>query len=206
METNFSFHAYKRVLGRMSMSHRELAEHLDADLVINIGQETNNNKVHKLFYSTKDKICFVAIQDVKTGTVVTVLPIDYHENICWAVSVDAQSQAKSIVAKEDVTWPNVEILNTNATVFRISGTLVDSYGKHLKNVSLGSWPCEPYEHSIDALIEDKQFVDCLVDRMKEKINDMEKDRPTYMQTIAIRIGSRGEPVFFSTSEVIESNA
>ena len=206
METNFSFHAFERVLGRMSMTHRKLAEILDADLVINVGQETNNNRVHKLFYSTIDKICFVAIQDVKTGTVVTVLPVDYHENICWAVSVDAQSQAKRIVAKDEATSLNVEILNTNATVFRVSGNLVDSYGQYLKTVNLGSWPCVPYEHSIDALIEDEQFVDYLVDKIKEKLNDMERDRSTYIETIAIRIGSKGEPVIFSTSELIESNA
>ena len=39
METNFSFHAYERVLGRMSMTHGALAELLDSDLAINIGEE-----------------------------------------------------------------------------------------------------------------------------------------------------------------------
>ncbi len=206
METNFSFHAYERVLGRMSMTHGALAELLDSDLAINIGEEAGNNRVHKLFYSAIDKICYVAIQDVKTGTVITVLPIDYHENICWSVSIDAQNQARMLITGGGVTSPSLEILCTNATVFKISTNIVDSYGKYLKTINLGSWPCEPYEHSIDALIDDAQFVDCLIDRVKEKLNDMEKDGSVYMQTIAIRVGSKGYPVCFSISELVQPNA
>ena len=39
MDTNFSLHAFERVLGRISMTHRELASLLDDDLAINIGEE-----------------------------------------------------------------------------------------------------------------------------------------------------------------------
>ncbi|TSA39060.1 MAG: hypothetical protein D4R63_09930, partial [Methylococcaceae bacterium] len=105
-ETNFSFHAFGRILGRISMSYIELADLLDANLFLNIGQEANSNRVHKLFYSAKDNICFVAIQDIKTGTVVTVLPIDYHENISWAISIEAQNQAKKLITKDKVYSPN----------------------------------------------------------------------------------------------------
>jgi len=206
MEANFSFHAYERVLGRISMSHKELAELLDADLAIDIGQESGTNRSHKLFYSTRDKMCFVAIQDVKTGTVVTLLPIDYHENICWVVSIDVQKQAKELVTNDEATTSDKKILDTNATVFRISVNAVDYYGKYLKTMNLGSWPCGPYEHSIDSLIEDRKFVDYIVEQINKKRCEVEKDRPIYLPTVAIRIGSKGDPVFFSTSELIESNA
>jgi len=205
METKFSFHAYERVLGRISMTHRELADLLGADLVIVIGQEQNNNRVHKLFHSAKDNVCFVAIQDIKTGTVITVLPIDYHENICWSVSIDAQQQAKKIITKDECITSNIEVINSNATVFRISGNLVDDYGKYIKTLNLGSWPCTPYEHSVDSLIEDDKFKDFLVEKINEKLGTL-CNTPILIQTIAIRIGSRGEPVSFSLSDLIESNA
>ncbi|TSA38718.1 MAG: hypothetical protein D4R63_10420, partial [Methylococcaceae bacterium] len=143
------------------------------------------------------------IQDIKTGTVVTVLPIDYHENISWAISIEAQNQAKKLITKDKVYSPNVEILNTNATVFRISGNVVNEYGKYQKTVNLGSWPCLPYEHSIDALVEDKKFVGFLTDKIKKIISAMCTSL-SYVQTISIRLGNKGEPVFFTTSEIIDS--
>lgn len=211
MKTNFSFHAFARVLARTSLTHQELAHLLDADLVVNIGQESNSNRVHKLFYSDWDKICFVAIQDVKTGTIVTILPVDYHENISWKVSIESQNQAKRLVTKDEVSTnenevsTNVEILNIKATVFRIAGNLVDNYGRYKKIISLGSWPCLPYGYSIEALVQDKKFVDFLVEKIKEKVSTM-NDNSSFLQTIAISLGSSGKPVIFSTSEIIESNA
>ncbi len=98
MNTNFSFHAFKRINSRISLSHSDLAEIIDADLVVNTGCETNSNRAHKLFYSERDGMCFVAIQDVKTGTVITVLPLDYHQKTSWVVSVEAQNRAKKVIA------------------------------------------------------------------------------------------------------------
>lgn len=186
------------------MTHVELADLLNDDLAINIGQEVNSNRVHKLFYSTRDNICFVAIQDIKTGTVVTVLPIDYHENISWAVSIEAQNKAKGLVIMDEVIPPAIERLNTNATVFKFSGNVVDDYGRYEKTVSLGSWPCVPYEYSVDALIEDKEFVDFLGKKIKEK-SDSLNNCFSFINTIIIRIGRSGEPVSFSTSEIMQSN-
>lgn len=205
MDTNFSFHAFEKVLGRISMTHRELASLLDDDLAINIGEEINSNRVHKLFYSERDTICFVAIQDVKTGTVVTVLPIDYHENISWVVSIESQLQAKRLIIKEEVTpYQKSEILHTDVSVFRISGNMVDEFGLYIKNVNLGSWPCEQYEYSIDALVEDKEFVKALIEKVTEKISESE-DITRFIHTVAIRLGNSGVPIFFSTSDIININ-
>ena len=206
MKTNFSIHAYERVSGRINMSHSELAELLDNNLAINIGNEVGNNKAHKLFYSALDRMCFVAIQDVKTGTVVTVLPLDYHENICWSVSIDAQNQAKGLVAKDTYNSSDTEVLHTNAIVFRVSAFLIDSYGKYIKAFKLGSWPCAPYENNVEFLVEDQQFKDFLVEKIRGKRSEIEKHWPAHIPTIAIRMGKKGFPTFFSTSELMESNA
>lgn len=200
MKTNFSFHAYKRGHGRLSMTHSALAEILDMDLAINIGNESNNNRVHKLFYSEHDNMCFVAIQDIKVGTVITVLPIDYHENISWAVSIESQSQAKKLIVKDEAPFINEsQILNTNASVFRISANIADDYGRYITTVNIGSWPCEPYEYSIDTLIDD------LVSRINKK-RPVNKDIEEFIYTIAIRLGRKGEPVYFSTSDIIANTS
>lgn len=200
METNYSFHAFERVHGRISMTHKELANILDADLALNIGQENKSNRMHKLFYSERDKICFVAIQDMKTGTVVTVLPIDYHENISWAVSIESQNQAKKLIVQDDVV--KSKIININSTVFKISGNIVDKYGRYKKIINMGSWSCLSYDYKIDKLIKDTKFLEFLIEKIKEKSCKL-NDESCFVQTITIRIGKKGEPVFFSTSEIIE---
>lgn len=205
METNYSFHAFERVRERISITHKELADILDADLALNIGQENKSNKVHKLFYSERDKICFVAIQDIKTGTVVTVIPIDYHENISWVVSIESQNQAKKLITKDVVALNSSEILNKKVTAFKISANVVDGYGRYKKVVKLGSWPCLPYEYNVDNLVKDGKFIDFLIMKIKEKISNM-NDETSSVQTIAIRLGKKEEPVFFSTSEIIATNA
>ncbi len=206
MNTNFSFHAFERVLDRISMTHRELASLLDNDLAINIGDEKNSNRVHKLFYSERDTMCFVAIQDEKTGTVVTVLPIDYHENVSWVVSTESQLQAKKLIIKEEVTpYQKSEILHTDISVFKISGKMVDEFGLYIKIVNLGSWPCEQYEYSIDNLVEDKEFVKILIEKVTEKISENE-DITRFIHTVAIRLGNSGVPIFFSTSDIINIDA
>ncbi|MFT6910510.1 MAG: hypothetical protein ACJAS1_007239 [Oleiphilaceae bacterium] len=201
METNFSFHAYKRVYGRLSISHITLAKILDNDLVVNIGEEPNTNRLHKLFYSEPDKICFVAIQDIKVGTVITTLPIDYHENISWAVSIESQSQAKNLIVKRNETTSNneIEVTHSNPSVFRISASITDDYGNYIKNINLGSWPCEPYNHSINALVQDESFINYLAVHITEKITDNIDTQ--FIHAISIRLGSRGQPVLFATPNI-----
>ena len=60
-------HAFCRVTERLSMTHEDLASIINHELTVNIGHEKGNNRDHKLFFSSKDKMCFVAIQDRKRG-------------------------------------------------------------------------------------------------------------------------------------------
>jgi hypothetical protein len=81
MKTSFTRHACSRASELLSLSTSEIADILDWDLAVDIGVDNGTNRVHRLFYSSLDGICFVAIQDSKTKAVVTILPLDYHENI-----------------------------------------------------------------------------------------------------------------------------
>lgn len=225
MKTIFSIHAFKRVSSRISMTHHELAKLLDNDLVVTIGDEKKSNRVHKLFYSQKDRLCFVAIQDVKTGTVITVLPIDYHHNIAWVVSIDAQVQAKKIIlnrnkASQQNSQPKkkqtakkpkklkkakqTQKAINNALVFRISCNMVDEYGNYKKRINLGSWPCRPYEHKVDVLVQDKTFVQTLIKRVTKKMIEG-NDMTNFIQNFVIKCGCKGMPTFFLT-DVIKINS
>lgn len=218
METNFSFHALNRVTGRLLLGHSELANIIDNQLTLDVGQEVNSNRVHKLFYSHRDNMCFVAVQDVKTGTIVTVLPIDYHNKIAWIVSTESQKQAKCLFLKventpavyeskgDDSEHPDIADTATTETqpsIFKISVRLVDSFGFYRKILNIGSMPAAMYDYSIELLIMDENFISYLAEEIGKKANSA-LIFPFYTDFVAISLGNRGARVYFPASELIES--
>lgn len=212
MQVHFSYHAFQRVKDRISMPHCELANLLDDDLVINIGDEKNTNRVHKLFYSEMDNMCFVAVQDCKTGMIITILPIDYHENIAWLVPIEFQLEAKRLILKEEyIPIQAVELpaegyaVQAKPQVFKVSASVVNEYGEYVCNMQLGSWQSRPYGQSIDALVSDKNFLNSIKHIINEKITSAEQMKQ-YVQTICIKLGKKGASVFYDKSELIPVGA
>jgi hypothetical protein len=94
---HFSRHARRRLGQRCRMSSGELAEILDRRLAVNTGRKPGFEKVHLLFFSPRDDAYFVAIQDRLAGTVVTVLPLDYHEQLAWPVTDEQRAEARRLI-------------------------------------------------------------------------------------------------------------
>lgn len=88
--TIFTQHAFDRVTERLSLSQREVAQILDSGETIPLGLERGSNKMHRLFYSSHDNQCFVAVQDDSTGEVITILPPDFDRHC--RVSLDTVNQ------------------------------------------------------------------------------------------------------------------
>ena len=55
---------------------------------MNIGQYAGSYRRHLLFFSPKDKFCYVAIQDERYGKIITVLPPAYHRNLAWRINAE----------------------------------------------------------------------------------------------------------------------
>ena len=81
-----SSHAAKRIAQRTSMNILELMSLLDNGACVNIGQHAGSYRRHLLFFSPKDKFCYVAIQDERNGKIITVLPQAYHRNLAWRIN------------------------------------------------------------------------------------------------------------------------
>lgn len=100
-KAEFSHHALERVKERLHLRMSEVRAILDGNKAVDIGKENHTNRVHRLFYSEADDMCFVAVQDEKNGEVVTILPIDYHNRKAWTVSFELQDQARVLICGED---------------------------------------------------------------------------------------------------------
>jgi len=101
--TYFSAHAEKRINERTQLSLDRIADLIDMGLAVDVGTELVFNKKHWLIYSEVDESFFVVIQDAYTGLVVTVLPMEYHENIAWKVDTCFFTQAKNNIENNNIT-------------------------------------------------------------------------------------------------------
>ncbi|MGP5303497.1 hypothetical protein [Psychrobacter celer] len=83
-----SSHAAKRIFQRTSIDSLELMKLLDNGACVNIGQIAGSSRRHLLFFSQKDKFCYVAIQDERSGKIITILPPAYHKNSAWNITTE----------------------------------------------------------------------------------------------------------------------
>jgi hypothetical protein len=77
--TFLSKHATVRTLERLRVSPEKLTALMNAGLGKRIGVSTESNLIHRLLWSPEDNNLLVAIQDVVSGTVLTVLTLEMYK-------------------------------------------------------------------------------------------------------------------------------
>ena len=196
--THFSRHAFERITQRTKLTCEEIARILDRKLVLNTGRKPGFNRNHLLFYSAADDDFYVAIQDSLTGTVVTILPLEYHANLAWSVSSEDCSKAKDIFLNA-----TAEILSkqpvSNASLFIVSGHYLDGEGNQKTKV-LRKFSSIPYENDVKKLLFDQSMLSNLDSFAEEKGID-----PKRMFGITIRLGNHGAPIAIDLREVESPN-
>ena len=98
MTSNFSAHCTQRIAERTSMSQRDIAILLDGNKTVDVGFERGSQRLQRVFFSPLDQKCFMAVQDMKHGTVVTVIPVDGQGSVTH-ISYDVVAAARSIYEK-----------------------------------------------------------------------------------------------------------
>ena len=168
--TSFTRHAWKRVVGRLSLTPAEVAVILDHDLAIPIGEE--GGRVHKVFYSSPDEMCFVAVQDACVGAVVTVLPPDYHN--AWAVSQQVDEEARKVLLEGPLKSPYEPSnaadgggagghVGVAATVFRVGCYFMARDGS-VRAASLGSMPLSRVNGRLANVLEQDDVLEDIEER------------------------------------------
>lgn len=93
--TFFTKHAQKRIGQRTKLTESYIANVLDNDLSVKVGEIAVTDKVHRLFYSPREKRYFVAIQNSLTGAVITLLPQAYYEHLLCHIGAEKLRLAMS---------------------------------------------------------------------------------------------------------------
>lgn len=186
---NFSRHAFKRVAQRTSLSCNEIAAILDRGLVVNTGQRPGFNRVHLVFYSHLDNEYFVAIQDIATGTVITILPLDYHETLAWGISAADCERAREIFLGAQTAMEEPRVRDA-PKIFVISGNFLDEDGRQKTKILL-KIPCDPYGNDLKKLLDANMLFQAIEESASAKGIPTER-----MFAISVRHGKRGLPVTF----------
>ena len=200
-------HANEKIEERLLMSAETLCELLDDGIVVITGEETSSNRHHKVFYSPLNKMCFVAIQDHKTGHIITVLPLDYHQNKAWVISYDAQLMAKEMMHgyiqdKEDQVAQRLSdrlqrIKQIQGKLpFRVYGYLEDEVRNIVDRTFICSWQDETLCADLSNLIEDKRFINHLFTRLHKKRTLLEVSSNITIKRLSMQLGSKGEKTLF----------
>jgi hypothetical protein len=177
------------------MDPEDVADLLDFDLAVKIGEEKGTDRIHRLFYSHDDRQCFVAIQDDKTKMLITILPVDYYQTIAARISRSALKKAETLVSAEgnlDKSEPDFDVqVGTSGgdEDFRLRATIRDSKNAE-RQVRLGCWPSAPYRKSVERLLGDQRFLDEMQKRLRPVLLNGERAFRFY-----VRIGKKGEGVW-----------
>lgn len=172
-------HAKSRLQERSKESESSLNALLEQGKTIKIGSEPSSNRCHHLFWSEIDQLHHVLILDEKTQEAITILPIDYHENISWKISEDALKLAKAlatnstIISEEFETEPpvhaKISIRSQNQTIslgkftFSNSNLLNDPPKEFFRHISKVVQQKKINPNKIEALfVEEKEFPTCFL--------------------------------------------
>jgi hypothetical protein len=191
---NFTQHAFIRAEERITLGIKDILQIIKWEKFVSIGMEKNTNREHRLFYSNPDSQCFVLIQDIKTNTVITILPLDYHESISWAVSLEFQKEAKELILGKTVSkslaQEKAEITQVNEIIphkfFHVSCDVLDKYLQYSSSTKLGKFASSDYDNKIEKLIVSDVFV---IDIL-EKIDLITKDTEYQVNEIMIKKKSK----------------
>lgn len=171
-KTTFTDHALLRVGERLIESQEELASILDNDLAVIVGVEPYSNRLSRVFLSLADHEYYVAVQDFRTGSVITILPIEYYANL----QADVPEKLLIKAAKKrgmDIAVPD-DLVGTKSTgvtqttppsVLKI--TAVNYHNRPpLKN--LGSWPLADAPSELGDLVANPEFIQEVLSRLAAK--------------------------------------
>ena len=159
---------------------------LDYGGAIDVGKEAVFDRKHWLFYSDSDDCCFVAVQDALTGLVVTVLPLDYHENLAWKVGEEPLLEARQ---KASTYIPiNANSLIEPPSIIIVKARYMSDEG-YQKTATLTKFRSSDYKDDLFNVLNDKSFESEVNYHCKRKGIDTFK-----VHEISIALGNDGEPL------------
>lgn len=165
----FSKHATERTTERFKVAPEKLAGLMNEGLGKRIGLSKASNLIHRLLWSPADNDLLVAIQEVVSGTVLTVLPLemyrrDYAENLTekrirYVINQMVQAGHAPVELWQPGDCPSCVTVHAHVA-------------EAPKPISLGRWPGTVTSANLGLLGERLEFWTWVAQRLAEKHLDI----------------------------------
>lgn len=182
--TSFSKHALERVSQRTTLTYFSIADMLDFGGAVDVGTEIVFDRKHWLFYSEEDDCCFVAVQDAFTGLIITVLPLDYHENLAWKIQDEHLEEAKRKSLSHKKSYIATPKEPPSIIIIKARYMSLDGYPK---TSTLTKFRSSDYRDNLYNVLSDKSFESEISHHCKRKGIDH-----TSVFEISIALGNDGD--------------
>jgi hypothetical protein len=161
--SHLSKHGLRRLQERTAFNTKELLRLLDTNSFLSLGVEVGFNREHCLVYSSSKNEYFVAVQDQKMGTVVTVLTVGYHQTLSWRLVKRYEKIDDEILRRVRLlacyNFGNEELkLN-----IKLKALFIDRDGKR-KTTTIKKYKASAYAFQPGQMIAKEQRVNNLVSR------------------------------------------
>lgn len=94
---SYTEHSIRKILERTKSSLFDISQILNTNCTVNIKYTAKSKQLERLFYSKIDKVCFLAIQDIEDGTVLTIVRASHNDNQREYISLEVLEKAKSLI-------------------------------------------------------------------------------------------------------------
>ena len=168
---------------------------LDYGGAIDVGVEAVFDRKHWLLYSDLDDCFFVAVQDRYTGLVITILPLDYHENLAWKIDSNSLIAAKEKSSNYNPANTNKSKVPPSIIIIKVKYKSDDSY---YKTATLTKFKASDYNNDLYRVLKDKSFESEVYYHCKLKGIDSMK-----IHDISIALGNDGEPLMIDWYSNVE---
>ena len=154
MDITLTKHAIERLEERTGMTKENFEQIYHEEKILPIGEEESSSRIHELFYSHFVDQCYISIRDQKNSEIITILPVDYHNNCAWMVDHNTQAMMKMMSSKntpiETDSKPLEIIPGTKLYIYVISELLFSEFTEHVEaSELLYSYNGNRYRRSID---------------------------------------------------------
>lgn len=161
----FSKHANERTVERFKISPKNLSALMKAGFGKKIGQSRHSNLIHRLLWSPEDECLLVVIQEVISGTVLTVLTTDMYKRDY----ADNLSESRIIyVVNQMVHAGHVPAEMWNPGCKKCHVTVHAHLSVTPGMISLGRWPRQVNSVNLSRLGIELEFWAWIAQRLVEK--------------------------------------
>ncbi len=196
--THLSKHAACRLKERTAFKDSEMIGLLDADCYVRLGTETGFEREHCLIYCELKNEYYVAVRDIRCGTVITVLPLDYHKKLSWKINNSCLTVNVELLRRARVAA--VYKINNGIMPFHISLKVryLTPCGK-LKTNTMKKFNAAKYSYNPELILENQNKIQNLLFRW------LRKNKPAKIVDLILSMGRTTKPRFCADVFVDELN-